>query len=188
VSLATGFLFLGGGMRTFSTNSSSIAALLITLYPRLPMGPNDNRCHLQAFRHLYVLATEARWIQTVDVDIGLPVYAPIEVTVRETEHYAESSFCKVTPCLMPERAILKTVRVCGPRYWPQVIDFTPEVTASRAMHKVFGLTSLKASDTITDVHSGSGSITVDQLVGTFSYDPSLIAFAQFCCDPMWYNR
>ena len=58
----------------------------------------------QAFRHLYVLATEARWIQTVDVDTGLPVYAPLEVTIRETEHYAESSFCEVTPCLLPERA------------------------------------------------------------------------------------
>lgn len=129
-------------MRTFSTNNSSIAALLITLYPRLPMGPNDNRCHLQvykigritapcnkildvldllfkimfyeasflqAFRHLYVLATEARWIQTVDVDTGLPVYAPIEITVRETEHYAESSFCEVTPCLLPERATVSMI-------------------------------------------------------------------------------
>nr|KYP73070.1 Anaphase-promoting complex subunit 1 [Cajanus cajan] len=226
VSLAIGFLFLGGGMRTFSTNNRSIAALLITLYPRLPTGPNDNRCHLQAFRHLYVLATEARWIQTVDVDTGLPVYAPLEVTVRETEHYAESSFCEVTPCLLPERSILKKIRVCGPRYWPQVIDFTPEdkpwwnfgdknnpfnsgilfikrkvgacsyvddpigcqSLLSRAMHKVFGLTSLKASDTIMDIRSGSGSITVDQLVGTFSSDPSLIAFAQLCCDPSWYNR
>lgn len=46
VSLGIGFLFLGGGMRTFSTSNSSIAALLITLYPRLPTGPNDNRCHL----------------------------------------------------------------------------------------------------------------------------------------------
>lgn len=34
-------------MQTFSTSKSSIAALLITLYPRLPTGPNDNRCHLQ---------------------------------------------------------------------------------------------------------------------------------------------
>ncbi|ESW13748.1 hypothetical protein PHAVU_008G222900 [Phaseolus vulgaris] len=226
VSLATGFLFLGGGMRTFSTTNHSIAALLITLYPRLPTGPNDNRCHLQAFRHLYVLATEARWIQTVDVDTGLPVYAPLEVTVRETEHYAESNFCEVTPCLLPERSILKRIRVCGPRYWPQVIDFTPEdkpwwnfgdknnpfnsgilfikrkvgacsyvddpigcqSLLSRAMHKVFGLTSLKASDTIRDIRNGSDSITVDQLVGTFSSDPSLIAFAQLCCDPSWYNR
>lgn len=129
-------------MRTFSTNNRSIAALLITLYPRLPTGPNDNRCHLQvyqidgiivpcdkglnvhyfttgnfsseksflqAFRHLYVLATEARWIQTVDVDTGLPVYAPLEVTVKETEHYAESSFCEVTPCLLPERSIVSLI-------------------------------------------------------------------------------
>ncbi|XP_020962926.1 anaphase-promoting complex subunit 1 isoform X4 [Arachis ipaensis] len=226
VSLATGFLFLGGGMRTFSTNNSAIAALLITLYPRMPTGPNDNRCHLQAFRHLYVLATEARWVQTVDVDTGLPVYAPLDVTIRETEHYAESSFCEVTPCLLPERAILKRIRVCGPRYWPQVIDFAPEdkpwwnfgdknnpfnsgvlyikrkvgacsyvddpigcqSLLSRAMHKVFGLTSSKASDTISDIHSGSSAATVDQLVSTFSSDPSLIAFAQLCCDPSWYSR
>lgn len=47
VSLGIGFLFLGGGMRTFSTSNTAIAFLLITLYPRLPTGPNDNRCHLQ---------------------------------------------------------------------------------------------------------------------------------------------
>ncbi|XP_010543717.1 PREDICTED: anaphase-promoting complex subunit 1 isoform X2 [Tarenaya hassleriana] len=105
VSLATGFLFLGGGMRTFSTTNGSIAMLLIALYPRLPSGPNDNRCHLQAFRHLYVLATEARWLQTIDVDTGLPVYAPLEVTIKETELYSETRFCEVTPCILPERAI-----------------------------------------------------------------------------------
>ncbi|KAB1217628.1 Anaphase-promoting complex subunit 1 [Morella rubra] len=205
VSLAIGFLFLGGGMRTFSTSNSSVAALLITLYPRLPTGPNDNRCHLQAFRHLYVLAMEARWIQTVDVDTGLPVYAPLEVTTRETEHYAETSFCEVTPCLLPERAILKTIRVCGPRYWPQVIELQPEDALtdkpwwtlrdkdnpfksgvlyikrkvgacsyvddpvgsqsllSRAMHKVFGLTSSTACEPTTGHESGPGSLTVDQL-------------------------
>uniref|UniRef100_A0A2N9GLI6 Uncharacterized protein n=1 Tax=Fagus sylvatica TaxID=28930 RepID=A0A2N9GLI6_FAGSY len=226
VSLAIGFLFLGGGMRTFSTSNSSVAALLITLYPRLPTGPNDNRCHLQAFRHLYVLATEARWIQTVDVDTGLPVYAPLEVTTRETELYAETSFCEVTPCLLPERAVLKTIRVCGPRYWPQVIELCPEdkpwwtfrdknnpfnfgvlyikrkvgacsyvddpvgcqSLLSRAMHKVFGLTSSTAFDTSTNSGSGPGSVTVDQLVSTFSSDPSLIAFAQLCCDPSWNSR
>ncbi|XP_010067541.2 anaphase-promoting complex subunit 1 isoform X5 [Eucalyptus grandis] len=126
ISLAIGFLFLGGGMRTFSTSNSSIAALLITLYPRLPAGPNDNRCHLQAFRHLYVLATEARWIQTIDVDTGLPVYAPLEVTIKESENYSETSFCEITPCILPERSILKSVRVCGPRYWTQVINLVPE--------------------------------------------------------------
>ncbi|KAJ9539792.1 hypothetical protein OSB04_026298 [Centaurea solstitialis] len=221
VSLAIGFLFLGGGMRTFSTSNSSIAALLITLYPRLPTGPNDNRCHLQAFRHLYVIATEARWVQTVDVDTGLPVYAPLEVTVKETEHYAETSFCEVTPCILPERALLKTVRVCGPRYWPQVIELNPEEKPwwhagdkndpfnsgivyikrkvgacsyvddpigrqsllSRAMHKVFGLASLRTCTPSNN--DGDAAVTVNQLVSTFSSDPSLIAFGALCCDQSW---
>ncbi|KAK6929487.1 Anaphase-promoting complex subunit 1, middle domain [Dillenia turbinata] len=226
VSLAIGFLFLGGGMCTFSANNGAIAALLVTLYPRLPTGPNDNRCHLQAFRHLYVLATETRWIQTVDVDTGLPVYAPLEVTIKETELYSETSFFEVTPCILPERAILKTVRVCGPRYWPQAIELVPEdkpwwcsgdkndpfnsgvlyikrkvgacsyiddpigcqSLLSRAMHKVFGLTSLKGCTPSSSGHMVAGSVTVEQLVRTFSSDPSLIAFAQLCCDPSWNSR
>ncbi|EYU26801.1 hypothetical protein ABFS82_06G140000 [Erythranthe guttata] len=217
VSLAIGFLFLGGGTWTFSTSNSSIAALLITLYPRLPTGPNDNRCHLQAFRHLYVLATEARWIQTVDVDTGLPVYVPVEVTIKETDLYNETSFCEVTPCSLPERAILKAVRVCGPRYWPQVIELCPEEQAwwnsgdknhpfnsgvlyvkrkvgscsyvddpigsqsllSRAMHKMSATTQPKSCSPSTEC---TGEVTVDQLVSTFSSDPSLIAFAQLFCD------
>uniref|UniRef100_A0A0D9ZXX1 Anaphase-promoting complex subunit 1 n=1 Tax=Oryza glumipatula TaxID=40148 RepID=A0A0D9ZXX1_9ORYZ len=102
VSLAIGFLFLGGGTHTFSTSNSAVAALLITLYP------------------------QPRWIQTVDVDTGLPVYCPLEVTVAETEYYDETNYCEVTPCLLPERSVLKNIRVCGPRYWSQVITLTPE--------------------------------------------------------------
>ncbi|KAG2334579.1 hypothetical protein Bca52824_005759 [Brassica carinata] len=226
VSLATGFLFLGGGMRTFSTSNGSIAMLLITLYPRLPSGPNDNRCHLQAFRHLYVLATEARWLQTIDVDSGLPVYAPLEVTVKETELYSETRFCEVTPCILPERAILKRICVCGPRYWPQQVELVPEEKhwwsfndksdpfssgviyvkrkvgacsyvddpvgcqslLSRAMHKVFGLRTLDESNTLLSSHRELDSDSVDHLVSTFSSDPSLIAFAQLCCDKSWNDR
>lgn len=225
VSMAIGFLFLGGGTRAFSTGNSAVAALLIALYPRLPTGPNDNRCHLQAFRHLYVLATEARWVQTVDVDTNLPVYVPLEVTIQETEHNAETSFCEVTPCILPERPILKTVQVCGPRYWGQIIDLVPEdkpwwrsgdkndpfnggllyvkrkvgscsyvddpigcqSLLSRAMHKVFDNTSPNSATGISGKTIPS-SFKVDQLISTFSADPSLIAFAQLCHDPSWRNR
>jgi hypothetical protein len=45
--MAIGFLFLGGGTATFSTNNNAVAALLISLYPRFPTAPNDHRCHLQ---------------------------------------------------------------------------------------------------------------------------------------------
>ncbi|XP_044973473.1 anaphase-promoting complex subunit 1 isoform X1 [Hordeum vulgare subsp. vulgare] len=225
VSLAIGFLFLGGGTHSFSTSNSAIAALLITLYPRLPTGPNDNRCHLQAFRHLYVIATEPRRVQTVDVDTGLPVYCPLEVTVAETEYYDETNHCEVTPCLLPERSVLKSVRVCGPRYWPQLIKITPEdkpwwrsgdktdpdpfnggvlyikrkvgscsysddpigcqSLLSRAMHEVCDTPSTSCS---TQVNRAShSSFRVDQLVSTFSANPSLIAFAKLCCES-WKDR
>eukprot|EP00268_Persea_americana_P044215 TRINITY_DN4466_c0_g1_i1.p1 TRINITY_DN4466_c0_g1~~TRINITY_DN4466_c0_g1_i1.p1 ORF type:complete len:1760 (-),score=299.95 TRINITY_DN4466_c0_g1_i1:451-5376(-) len=225
VNMAIGFLFLGGGLRTFSTANSAVAALLIALYPRLPTGPNDNRCHLQAFRHLYVLATEARWVQTVDVDTNLPIYVPLEITIAETEHHAETSFCEVTPCILPERAVLKTVQVCGPRYWPQCIELVPEEKPwwrpedkndpfnggllyvkrkvgscsyvddpigcqsllSRAMHKVCDTTSLITASSSSS-NSLPDSFKADQLISTFSADPSLIAFAQLCCDPSWHSR
>ncbi|XP_042405084.1 anaphase-promoting complex subunit 1-like [Zingiber officinale] len=225
VSLAIGFLFLGGGMQTFSTGNSAVAALLITLYPRFPTGPNDNRCHLQALRHLYVIAAESRRLQTVDVDTGLPVYCPIEITIKETEHYAESSYCEVTPCILPERCVLKTVHICGPRYWPQVIQVIPEEKPwwrfedksdpfnggilyvkrkvgscsyeddpigcqsllSRAMHKVFDMTDLDYANMRNSNNPVPDSYKMDQLVSTFSGDPSLIAFAQLCCDS-WRSR
>ncbi|KAL0709198.1 hypothetical protein Bca4012_016176 [Brassica carinata] len=157
---------------------------------------------MAAFRHLYVLATEARWLQTIDVDSGLPVYAPLEVTVKETELYSETRFCEVTPCILPERAILKRICVCGPRYWPQQVELVPEVGAcsyvddpvgcqsllSRAMHKVFGLRTLDESNTLLSSHRELDSDSVDHLVSTFSSDPSLIAFAQLCCDKSWNDR
>uniref|UniRef100_A0A452YX07 Anaphase-promoting complex subunit 1 n=1 Tax=Aegilops tauschii subsp. strangulata TaxID=200361 RepID=A0A452YX07_AEGTS len=225
VSLAIGFLFLGGGTHSFSTSNSAIAALLITLYPRLPTGPNDNRCHLQAFRHLYVIATEPRRVQTVDVDTGLPVYCPLEVTVAETEYYDETNYCDVTPCLLPERSVLKNVRVCGPRYWPQLIKITPEdkpwwrsgdktdpdpfnggvlyikrkvgscsysddpigcqSLLSRAMHEVCDTPSTSCSTQLN--RASHSSFRVDQLVSTFSANPSLIAFAKLCCES-WKDR
>ena len=60
ISMALGFLFLGGGRLTLGTSKTAISALLTAIFPRFPLTPSDNRYHLQAFRHLYVLAVEAR--------------------------------------------------------------------------------------------------------------------------------
>lgn len=56
VNMAIGFIFLGYGNYTFNTNDMSIAALLISVYPQFPSAPGENRWHLQALRHFYVLA------------------------------------------------------------------------------------------------------------------------------------
>ncbi|GIM09537.1 hypothetical protein Vretimale_13366 [Volvox reticuliferus] len=81
VSLSLGFLFLGAGTHTFSTTNSAVAALLVALFPTLPHTPTDNRCHLQVFRHLYVLAARQRCLEAVDIDSQQLVYVPLQLTV-----------------------------------------------------------------------------------------------------------
>jgi anaphase-promoting complex subunit 1 len=81
LNMAIGLLFLGGGSCTIGRDNRSIAALVAALYPRYPLNTTDNRYHLQAFRHLYVLAVEPRCVEVVDVDTGAPCYVPLEVTL-----------------------------------------------------------------------------------------------------------
>jgi hypothetical protein len=63
VASAIGFLFLGGGTMRFATDAASVASLWLATYPRFPQNASDNRCHLQAFRHLYALASR-RYVLT----------------------------------------------------------------------------------------------------------------------------
>ncbi|MCO5580423.1 hypothetical protein L7F22_034289 [Adiantum nelumboides] len=211
INMALGFLFLGGGTVTFATNNNAVAALLIALYPRFPTAPNDHRCHLQAFRHLYVLATESRCVETIDVDTGLPVYVPLEVTLQESALHAEATFCQVTPCLLPERCALQRVRVCGPRYWPQDIKLSPcglswwgfndlsnpfvkgilrvkrKVGARSYEDDPIGCRSLLSRTLQKSLRDVNASVElnensgVDKVVSTFSADPSLRAFSQMIC-------
>ena len=74
VHMAIGLLFVGGGRCTLSNSCEAIAALLCSMFPRFPMTASDNRYHLQAFRHLYVLAVQPRFLDTRDVDTGNACY------------------------------------------------------------------------------------------------------------------
>lgn len=71
---ALGLLFLGGGRYTIDTSPAGVAALVVSLFPRYPRDTEDNRYHLQALRHMYVLAVQPRCLQARDVDTGKPCY------------------------------------------------------------------------------------------------------------------
>ena len=60
VHMGTGLLFLGAGSLTLGTSNECIVALLAACFPRFPLDTTDNRYHLQALRHLYVLAVRPR--------------------------------------------------------------------------------------------------------------------------------
>jgi len=81
IGSAIGMLFLGGGRASFGNDNASIAALVCAFFPRFPLFTDDNQYHLQAMRHLYVLASEQRCLDAYDVDTRSPCYLPIEVTL-----------------------------------------------------------------------------------------------------------
>lgn len=45
-AMALGWLYLAGGKKTFGTDNSSVAMLMVAMYPKLPTTTMDNRFHL----------------------------------------------------------------------------------------------------------------------------------------------
>jgi anaphase-promoting complex subunit 1 len=115
--LAIGALFLGGGTFTFGTSNLAIAALLVAFYPIFPSSVQDNKSHLQAFRHFWVMAAEARCLVAKDIDTNLPVPIPITITLRNGEQTQRH-----TPCLLPELDQIRTVRTTSPEYWNLILN------------------------------------------------------------------
>ncbi|KPV72071.1 uncharacterized protein RHOBADRAFT_1384, partial [Rhodotorula graminis WP1] len=128
--MALGLLFLGQGKHTLGNSDAAIAALLLALYPAFPSSPTENRAHLQAYRHLWVLAVEPRYLEARDVETGEPVFLPIRLRLAATPDDAApvppSTAAKtdaqakqlVAPTLLPNLALIETIQVDSPRYWP----------------------------------------------------------------------
>ncbi|BGP51376.1 Anaphase-promoting complex subunit 1 [Rhodotorula kratochvilovae] len=125
--MALGLLFLGQGKHTLGSSDAAIAALLLALYPAFPATPTENRAHLQAYRHLWVLAVEPRYLEARDVDTGEPVFLPVRLrlTAAPDDSAPASSSAKtdvrakqlVAPTLLPNLALIETIQIDSPRYW-----------------------------------------------------------------------
>merc|ERR1712018_64345 len=85
--MSLGLLFLGGGRFTLNTRPESVAAMVAAFFPKFPTHSNDNRYHLQALRHLYVLATEPRLLIPRDIHSGRFVFCHIELQLKATPWY-----------------------------------------------------------------------------------------------------
>ncbi|XP_065086104.1 anaphase-promoting complex subunit 1-like [Ochlerotatus camptorhynchus] len=118
VHMALGFLFLGAGRYTLSRSPEAIAALICSIFPKFPIHSNDNRYHLQAFRHLYVLAIEPRLFLPRDIDTGKLCLCEI--------YYLEKGKTEpvkvMAPCMLPELHTLSKVYVQDHNYWHVYFD------------------------------------------------------------------
>lgn len=111
--MALGLLFLGGGRFTLGTGDVAIAAMLAAFLPRYPAGPGDCRAHLQAARHLYVLALAPRLLVARDVRSNEVCFLPVSVSGRP-KMYA--------PTLLPPLEGVHSVQSASRRYWPTSLD------------------------------------------------------------------
>lgn len=116
--MAIGMLFLGGGSYTLGTSDLATASLLLSFYPIFPMTVLDNKCHLQAFRHFWVLAAEPRCLVPRDIDTRRPVSAPVTVTTKNAVPREITG-----PCLLPELDTITKVEIRSPDHWPLILDF-----------------------------------------------------------------
>ena len=104
--MSIGMLFLAGGNASVKRDPLSIACLLLCICPRFPSRTVDNQFHLQAFRHMYVVAVENRVLKTVDVDSGEPVPVTVDMEMRDGRNVTMRA-----PCLLPELDSIAAVRV-----------------------------------------------------------------------------
>uniref|UniRef100_A0A668RHR6 Anaphase-promoting complex subunit 1 n=1 Tax=Oreochromis aureus TaxID=47969 RepID=A0A668RHR6_OREAU len=196
--MALGLLFLGGGRYTLSTSNSAIAALLCALYPHFPAHSTDNRYHLQALRHLAVLAAEPRLLVPVDVDSLKPCYALLEVTYKETKWYDETTVELMAPTLLPELQLLKRVKVKGPRYWELSVDLSKETQHLKSILSRDGVLYVKLragqlpykddpqgwksllATTVNHRNSGVKAFK-PEAISTFTSEPALVSFAELFC-------
>lgn len=125
--LAIGALFLGGGTFTFSTSNLSVAALLVAFYPIFPSAVQDNKSHLQAFRHFWVLAAVPRCLVVRDIDTNQLVSVETIVSLRDGTDTVVHS-----PALLPELDQIKTIRTKSTEYWNLVLDLENNEAHMRA--------------------------------------------------------
>ncbi|XP_044177050.1 anaphase-promoting complex subunit 1-like isoform X2 [Acropora millepora] len=194
VHMAIGLLFLGGGRFTLGTSGPAVAALVCAFYPRFPVSSTDNRYHLQAFRHLYVLAAEPRVLVPREVDSNKACHVPLEVTMKESQFHPEAILKLTAPCILPELHLIKTIRVAGVRYWPITIDFTKDNSSASLLASNFGTLFVKRrTGFLPYVEDPKGHRNIlaktfaaqteqIEVVRSFSSDPNLIALAELFDD------
>ncbi|MCJ1402881.1 Anaphase-promoting complex subunit 1 [Xylographa trunciseda] len=121
--LAIGVLFLAGGTHSFNTSNIALASLLCAFYPLFPSTVLDNKSHLQAFRHFWVLAAEPRCLTVRDADNHRPISIQVVITLRSGIEMSATA-----PCLLPELEGISKISTDDPKYWRVTLDFSNNPT------------------------------------------------------------
>jgi anaphase-promoting complex subunit 1 len=141
-AMAVGLLFLGGGKCTLGREPADIAALVTAFFPRFPSGTFDNQFHLQALRHLYVLATKPRVLQPINVKTGEHVSAKIQLKSTSGRKQLLHAPC----LLLNDEDTWETLEIVSPEFYPLKLEFP--LKSNRLTFYVKTLKSESAADIV----------------------------------------
>ncbi|KAJ3746045.1 hypothetical protein DFH05DRAFT_1442763 [Lentinula detonsa] len=206
---ALGLLFLGGGRFTLGTSDAAIACMVAAFFPRTHFNSSDNKCYLQALRHLWVLAVEPRCLVARDVETKEVVYLPVKISMKEGRAVGHTQL--IAPTLIPDLNNLMSVRVDTPRYWPFYLDtekipqhrealmrsqtlyvkrrtaFLSYTEDPRGSRSLFVRSRSSAGDAasldypqLTDTKTHPAG-DLWEFITSFSNDPLFLAFAEYFC-------
>ena len=120
--MAVGLLFMSGGQYTLGTSPLSTAALFCATYPKFPTTPSDNNFHLQALRHLWILAAENRCLIPRSVDTYQPALVPLRVSIKTVS--GDPKILEFTaPCILPAFSSLRSIETASNKFQHLVLDF-----------------------------------------------------------------
>ena len=177
---AIGLLFLGGGKCTLGSSPQDIAILIAAFFPHFPVLSADNQYHLQALRHLYVLAAYDRILESVDVESGEKVCVPIELTKSVSSNPTMVS----TPYLLSNNSMFSKLATKSDRYYPVVIDASkwketlPTLFVKRKPGHLSYLQDPNALQSLSIQSEGDSFL---KSIPMFSNDPVLSSFANYFC-------
>lgn len=207
--MSLGLLFLGGGRYTLGNSDAAVACMVAAFYPRFAQVSSDNRCYLQALRHLWVLAVEPRCLIARDVDTKEVVYLPVKIKIKDEKETMATQF--IAPTLIPDLDRLQSIRVDTPRYWPfylnvadhprhkqslthnqtlyvkrrsAFLSYMEDPKGSRSLFVRSGSSTADAATLdnpqLTDAKNHPSS-DLNQFISSFSNDPFVLSFADHLC-------
>jgi len=178
IGMALGLLFLGGGNYALARSDEAIAMLVISMFPRFPAHSQDNQYHLQALRHLYVLAVEERGLTTVDVLSGEQVFCPVKISLQGENKSMEL----VSPCFLPELHLIRAIEVVSPFYHSSFVNEKPWVRKIHIKQKSNSMAGPKETQTLSLKRlPRTHMYCIPELMEYFNKDTEIMQFIQYFC-------
>ncbi|CAF5183479.1 unnamed protein product, partial [Rotaria magnacalcarata] len=164
VSMSLGLLLLGGGRYGLRNDDDAIPILLAAFYPHFPMSSNDNRFHLQIFRHLYVMVCESRLMITKDVTNQQVCSLNGRLWVNENNQVQVKNFR--TPCFLPNFISIQKLEINDSNYWPIIYENDEQIQRLKQMLSRDGLFYVQKSSILSSLTLKRTSSSLVQLLSS----------------------